>query len=131
MQENDGFLEEEEDEALEEELDALVECVREQMEDEESVSMLNPHEVQAMNFACRAIKKVLRESGCRAKVVCRQSEIAPDVGMVEVEAREIDIKSMEWFCRAAEFATTTEVYPLVNGKVRMVFGFNNLLTTIG
>lgn len=108
--------------------DAFVESLAELRED--SVSIMHFPKVQAMRFSYAAIQKVLRESGCNAKVICKQSELAPDVGAVIVEGKEIDIKNMEWFCRAAEFADNTEVYQLKNGKVRMTFGFNRLLSPI-
>ena len=110
------------------EFDALVEALSEMRRD--SVSVLNFPKVQAMRFACEAIQKVLRESGCDAKVTCKQSKLAPDVGAVSVEGKEIDIKNMEWFCRAAEFADNTEVYPLKGNKIRMTFGFNGLLNKL-
>lgn len=110
------------------EFDAFVESLEGLRED--SVSIMNFPKVQAMQFACKAIQKVLRESGCNARVICKQSDLAPDVGFVSVEGKEIDIRSMEWFCRAAEFADNTEVYPLKNGMIRMTFGFNRLLSPI-
>lgn len=110
------------------EFDAFVESLAELRA--ESVSIMNYPKVQAMQFACAAIQKVLAESGCDAKVICKQSELAPDVGMVCIEGKEIDIRSMEWFCRAAEFADNTEVYPLKGNRVRMTFGFNKLLDKI-
>lgn len=94
---------------------------------ENSVSILNYPKVQAMRFSYEAIQKVLRETGCSATVICKQSELAPDVGVVTVEGNEIDMRNMEWFCRAAEFADNTEVYPLKDNKIRMTFGFNRLL----
>lgn len=110
------------------EFDAFIERLAALRED--SVSILNYPKVQAMQFACEAIKKVLRESGCDATITCKQSELAPDVGVVSVEGKEIDMRDMEWFCRAAEFADNTDVYPLKGNKVRMTFGFNGLLNKL-
>lgn len=110
------------------EFDAFVERLAALRKD--SVSILNYPKVQAMQFACAAIKKVLRESGCDATIICKQSELAPDVGAVSVEGKEIDMRNMEWFCRAAEFADNTEVYPLTGNRVRMTFGFNGLLNKL-
>lgn len=122
MQEHENF-----DEVFAE-FDAFVESLAELRGD--SVSVMNFPKVQAMRFAYAAIRKVLQESGCDAKVTCKQSELAPDVGAVSVEGKEIDIKNLEWFCRAAEFADNTEVYPLKGDRVRMTFGFNKLLSPI-
>lgn len=111
-----------------EEFDAFVESLAALRK--ESVSILSYPKVQAMQFACAAIKKVLCESGCDVTIICKQSELAPDVGVVSVEGKEIDMRNMEWFCRAAEFADNTEIYPLKENKVRMTFGFNRLLDKI-
>lgn len=108
--------------------DAFVESLARLKKD--SVSITNYPKVQAMRFACEAIQKVLKESGCDAKITCKQSELAPDMGSVSVEGKEIDIKNVEWFCRAAEFADNTEIYPLKGNKVRMTFGFNGLLNKL-
>lgn len=110
------------------EFDAFVEKLAALRKD--SVSILSYPKVQAMQFAHAAIQKVLSESGCEATVICKQSELAPDVGVVTVEGKEIDMRNMEWFCRAAEFADNTEVYPLKGNKVRMTFGFNRLLNKL-
>lgn len=110
--------------------DTFVESLSGLQKDGESISITNFPKLQAMLFSCQAIQKVLQESGCDAKVTCKRSEFAPDVGSVSVEGKEIDIRSMEWFCRAAEFADNTEVYPLEGDKVRMTFGFNNLTNRV-
>lgn len=110
------------------EFDAFVESLAELRDS--TVSVISYPKIQAMKFAYAAILKVLTEAGCDAKVTCQQLELAPDVGTVTVEGKEIDMRNMEWFCRAAEFADNTEVYPLKNGNVRMTFGFNKLLSQI-
>lgn len=110
------------------EFDTFVKSLAELRKDGESIT--NFPKIQAMQFAYAAIRKALKASDCQASVTCRQSELAPDMGAVSVEGKEIDIKNMEWFCRAAEFADNTEVYPLKGDKVRMTFTFNGLLNKI-
>lgn len=119
-----------EDEEMLEAFDGLIEDIKMSREDGVVVSAINPHKLEAMQFAYLAIKKALCESGCDATVICKQSELAPNVGVVSVEGKEIDMKNLEWFCRAAEFADNTEVYPLKDNKVRLTFGFNRLLNPL-
>lgn len=122
-----------EDEEELEAFDCLLNDIKMSIGDSTTVFVVDPQRFEAMKFAYLSIKRALRESDCRAKVTCGQSELAPDVGSVDVEGKEIEvfgIRNLEWFCRAAEFANNTEVYPLKNGKVRLTLGFNRLLIPI-
>lgn len=110
--------------------DKMLDEIRKSRKDGVIVSILDRKKLEMMRFAYLAIKKALHAGGCSAKVICKQSEVAPDVGVVSVEGKEIDMRDLEWFCRAAEFADNTEIYPLANNKVRMTFGFNKLLNVI-
>lgn len=116
MSEEDQKLFEEE---MLEAFDVLLEDIKMGLEDGECVSVLNPVRLEMARFAWLAIQKVLRETGCDAKVTFKQLELAPDVCAISVEGAEIEMRNMEWFCRAAEFADNTEVYPLKGKKVRM------------
>jgi len=111
-----------------EEVDAFIECLKEMPRSE--VLILNPHRVNQMRFSCAAIKKAMREHNRRAKFVCKQSDIESSMGYVDVEAEDIGIEDTEWFARAAEFASNTEIYPLKANKIRMTFTFHGLLTPL-
>lgn len=111
-------------------VDAMIAKLKDLKEKQNCSYLLDQTRVELMRFSCAAISKTLREANCNAKVVCKQSELSPGMGYVDVEAKDIDITNMEWFARAAEFADNTEVYPLANGGVRMTFTFNRLLIKI-
>lgn len=122
-----------EDEEAIDAIDSLLNDIKMSMEDSSTVLMVNPQRFEIMKFSYLAIKRALRESECKAKVTCGQCELAPDVGYVNVEGKEIEVyglRNLEWFLRAAEFASNTEVYPLKDGKVRLTLGFNRMLIPI-
>lgn len=119
-----------EEQEILESFDRLAEELRKSRKDGEYVSILNPVRLEMARFCWLAIQKVLRENGCRAEVTFGPLEFDPNVYAISVEGDEIDIGDMEWFCRAAEFADNTEVYPLTSNKIRMTFGFNRMLTRI-
>lgn len=124
----EDFKAEEFDEADFEEIDAFIEYLRELPTPKAKI--LNAPRVQQVRFASAMIKKVLRQTGCKAKVECKQHEFSANVGVVRVEGISLDIVDIEGFSRAAEFASSTEVYPLAANKVRMTFTFHDLLTPI-
>lgn len=85
--------------------------------------------VQQLLFSYAIMKKYA--SGIDVTVDCKAHKPVESMGSVTVEGREIDISNMEWFCRAAEFANSTEIYPLANGKARLTFTFHGLVKKIG
>lgn len=123
---NDDELDELDDEEYAE-FDALVEHLSSLPRAEALV--LNPKRLMMLRFCFESIKRVLKNSGCKATVICKQSDLEPTMGYVNVESSEISIENMEWFARAAEFASNTEVYPLAANKVRMTFTFHGLLVS--
>lgn len=85
--------------------------------------------VQQLLFSYAVMKKYT--SGIDVTVDCKVHEPVESMGSVTIEGREIDLGNMEWFCRAAEFSNSTEIYPLVNGKTRLTFTFHGLVKKIG
>lgn len=117
-----------EEEFLEEdfsEVDALIEAISHYPRAE--VSIVNPYRAQALRFSAAMMKKVLRDTGSNASIVCKVHEQFPSIGVIRVEGVSIDILDIEGFSRAAEFASNTEIYPLKGNKVRMTFTFHGLL----
>mgnify|MGYP000216046892 CR=1 FL=1 len=51
--------------------------------------------------------------------------------LAERAAKVISIEdNPEWFARAAEFASNTEVYPLTKNRIRLTFTFHGITTPI-
>lgn len=94
------------------------------------VSVLNQQRVEQISFAHAMMKRVLRETNCDAKISCAPHEFEPAVGVITIEGASIDVLNFEEFARAAEFASSTEIYPLAANKVRMSFTFHGLLAPI-
>lgn len=124
--------EEFEDDDFDDEDFAVIDALIEYMETlpQNKVFMLNPPRIQQMRFSCAAIKHVLAETMCGAKIVCKQSDLEPTMGYIDVEGANIAITNTEQFVRAAQFANNTEVYPLATDKVRLTFTFYDILTPI-
>lgn len=109
-------------------LDNLIEKLKRSSSD--GVFVLNKQRVEQMDFAYHAISRALKEAGCNVKVDCRQSELVPSLGIIDVEGVSIKLASGTWFSRAAEFASSVEVYPLAKSGVRLTLGFNDLTTRV-
>ena len=110
------------------EIDSLIEYLETLSRPE--VLLLNPSRVEQLRFSTAMIKRVLRETGSNAQIECKPHEFEPSVGVVRVEGVALEIKDLDGFARAAEFASNTEVYPLANNKVRMTLTFHGLLNPI-
>lgn len=110
-----------------ESLDALVEIFRD-LPDAEFTKIANLPRLKQLKFCELAIRHVLKKAGCleSCEVTSGYNEFSSSLGFVTVDAPHIDITKMEWFARAAEFATNTEVYPLAENKVRLTFTFHGM-----
>lgn len=128
MRETEEFDEEQFEDEDFAEVDALIEYLQSLPRHE--VSILNPDRVQQLRFSGAMMKKILRQTGSKAKIECRQHEFEPNVGVVRIEGVALDIADMDGFNKAAQFADNTEIYPLRENKVRMTFTFHNLLTPL-
>lgn len=128
MRETEEFDEEQFEDEDFAEVDALIEYLQSLPRHE--VSILNPDRVQQLRFSGAMMKKILRQTGSKAKIECRQHEFEPNVGVVRIEGVDLDIADMDGFNKAAQFADNTEIYPLRENKVRMTFTFHNLLTPL-
>ena len=88
--------------------------------------VLDPKRLNMLRFCFESIKRIVKTTGYDVKIDCGVNEFSHSVGYVRVEAPVIAIENLEWFARAAEFADSTEAYPLAANKVRMTFTFHRL-----
>ena len=98
------------------------------MEEEERVSVLSPIKIQQMQFAYGVLKSLTKETG--AKLSYALNEPFKSMGSISVEGKNLSFANAEWFARAAEFASNTEIYPLSSGKVRLTMTFHGLVRPI-
>lgn len=117
------------DEEVWEMLDNVVVTVGEAiLVDESKPSVLNPIKIQQMQFAYGVLKYLTKNTG--AKLTYALNEPFKSMGSISVEGSNLSFTNSEWFARAAEFASNTEVYPLTSGNVRMTLTFHGLVKPI-
>jgi hypothetical protein len=110
-------------------LDNVVVTVGESiMSDESKPAVINPIKIQQMQFAYGVIKYLTKDSNVTVKYALH--EPFNSMGSISVEGMSLTFTNSEWFSRAAEFASNTEVYPLANGKVRLTLTFHGLVKPI-
>ena len=129
MDKNEFEIEFNSDEEVWEMLDNVVVTVGEAvMVDESKPAVLNPIKIQQMQFAYGVLKYLTKGTG--AKLTYALNEPFKSMGSISVEGKNLTFTNAEWFARAAEFASKTEVYPLTNGNVKMTLTFHGLVRPI-
>lgn len=129
MDKNEFEIEFNSDEEVWEMLDNVVVTVGEAvMVDESKPAVLNPIKIQQMQFAYGVLKYLTNGTG--AKLTYALNEPFKSMGSISVEGKNLTFTNAEWFARAAEFASNTEVYPLTNGNVKMTLTFHGLVRPI-
>ena len=129
MDKNEFEIEFNSDEEVWEMLDNVVVTVGEAvMVDESKPAVLNPIKIQQMQFAYGVLKYLTKGTG--AKLTYALNEPFNSMGSISVEGKNLTFTNAEWFARAAEFASNTEVYPLTNGNVKMTLTFHGLVRPI-
>ena len=87
-------------------------------------SIVNPQRLREMQFTYRVVHDLL--AGGDMRVSYRLHEPLKSMGSISIEGKRLTFSQPEWFARAAEFADSTEIYPLVNDEVRITFTFHDL-----
>lgn len=129
MDKNEFEIEFNSDEEVWEMLDNVVVTIGEAViADESKPAVLNPIKIQQMQFAYGVLKYLTNGTG--AKLTYVLNEPFKSMGSISVEGNNLTFTNSEWFARACEFASNTEVYPLVNGKVRLTLTFHGLVRPI-
>lgn len=129
MDKKDFEIEFQNEEEIEQMIDNTIVTVGEAiMADEEKPGMLVPHKIQQMQFAYGILRYMTKGTG--ATVSYKLNEPFKSMGSISVESTNLQFINAEWFSRAAEFAHSTEVYPLANGKVRLTFTFHGIVKPI-
>ena len=126
MDKNSFEIEFHSEEEVQEMLDATILAIGSAIEtDEQRAGLLNPMKMQQMQFAYGVLKYLTKNSG--SKITYELNAPFKSMGSISVEGTCLKFTNTEWFSRAAEFASNTEIYPLANGKVRMTLTFHGLV----
>lgn len=115
MVEELGFRDEYEDAAVEEMWESL-------FAEDAKPAAVNIQRLKQMEFAY-AVAKYLSKDIPGSRVTYKMYIPFKSMGSISIEAGELVFMRTEWFARAAEFASNTEVYPLANGRVRLTLTF--------
>lgn len=116
-------------EEMEQALDELLDALKDNLEDDDKkTTVLNGLRLKQIQFAYSVLQYLTR--GTDAKVSYKLNEPFKTMGSISVEGSMLEFDNPEWFSRAAEFASNTEVYPLAKDKVRLTFTFHGLTNPI-
>ena len=117
------------DAEVERRMDEIVESLRPRIEeDDKKTALLNEYRLRQIEFTYLVMRRLTRDTD--AVVSYKLHEPFKTMGVVSVEGDSLEFDDPKWFSRAAEFASNVEIYPLVNGKVRLTFTFHGLTTLI-
>ena len=117
-----GFMS---DDEVKQMLESILDGVQEEVAaDEDETTILDPLKLMQIKFVYSVLKYLTR--GTDAEVSYKLYQPFKSMGSVSVEAKVLEFDDPEWFARAAEFASNTEVYPLAKNKVRLTFTFHGL-----
>lgn len=116
------------DEDISPEIEAIVESIFESLP-KSDVMMLNAQRVRDMKSAYDLTQTAVQVDSGTA-VVCKQSDVASDMGYISIEGQSVEFLNSEAFAKIAGLASNTEVYPLAQNKVRVTFTFNGLMVPL-
>lgn len=105
--------------------DAIRDLAEDVLADEERTAVLRPLRFEQMNFA-HAVLKYLTKDMDDVSLTYNLHEPFKSMGYITLEGKMLEFAKPEWFCRAAEFASNVEIYPLAQNRVRLTFTFHGL-----
>lgn len=94
-----------------------------------TIKVLNPTKYQSMLRTAFLLKDILSETQTSIDIMV-DIENRFNAGVVSVEVDELTILSPIKFASLLNSVNNMDVYPLVNGKIRLSFAFHNILKTI-
>ena len=109
---------------LDEQTQAIIEAIGTAIEEEEAEPQVLhvPRLLQVMR-AYRQLQAIAWESW---QVTCSLHEPYTSMGVISVEATEFTFEQMAKLHRILEHASNVEIYPLVNGNLRMNITFHGI-----
>lgn len=110
---------------LEELIDTLGQRI---MEDETHPRILNPFRMAQIYFAHTVLEKMTEGTGI--KVSAALHEPFNSMGSICMEGDTLEFSDCKRLGRAIEFADNVEIFPLIDGKVKMVLTFHGLTAPI-
>lgn len=125
VSEYDGISQSVKDEELNELFEKFCEYAKDKLKPKDGdVSILDPEGMKKFASVYNAIQAISK--GSHVKMTYGINEPFVGSGFIRIEGKNIVLKNTKVFTRAAKLASNFEVYPLVNGNVRMAFTFDGL-----
>lgn len=119
----------ESDAEMEEALDSFIRRLAKDIEeDEKGPEITNTTRVSQMQVAFATLKRVTH--GQKVTVSYKLNQPYKSMGSITVEGKSIEFCTPGLFTRIASLANSTDIYPLVNGNVRISFTFHGLTNPI-
>ena len=107
------------------ELDELIDCIGQWiLEDEQQPSTLQPLRLQMMNFSYSALKRIAEENGMTVSYELHKP--FQSMGSICLEGEYLVFLNCKQLARAISFADNIDVFPLTNGRIRLVLTFHGL-----
>ena len=117
-----------EDDFAEEQIDAIVEILREaDVRDVDSVKITNPQKLKDISELYRVLNENLIG---RNKIKCELYKPFLGSASIKITGKNIRFKKPSVVFKAAKLASNFEVYPKVNGDPCMAFTFDGLVKRI-
>lgn len=117
------------DAELEQAMDELVESIKDDVNNAENKTTVpNLLRLNQLQFTYAVLKYITKDKDVQLSY--KLYEPFKTMGSVTIEGKSLEFDKPEWFARAAEFATNTEIYPLAKDAVRMTFTFHGLATPV-
>lgn len=108
--------------------DLFLEAGRKAME-RERVMTFNPTRLAQWQNGCRALALLAEKSSAEAKITTELDDFLC-MGTVSIETDDFTVTNVSKLLEALKDATTFEVYPLLNGNIRLSVSYNNVLKII-
>lgn len=98
------------------------------IEDETCKQILNPIRMAQIRFSDNVLDRMARETDMRVTTIVH--EPYNSMGSISVEGEALEFSNCKWLGRVIEFASNVEIFPLLNGKIKIVLTFHGLTTPI-
>ena len=107
------------------ELNELIDCIGQWiLEDEQQPSTLLPLRLQMMNFSYSVLKRIAVENGMTVSYELHKP--FQSMGSIRLEGEDLVFLQCKQLARAISFADNVDVFPLTNGRIRLVLTFHGL-----
>lgn len=90
--------------------------------------MVNPEKQEQIRLSALLLLAELEEQDAKVKIALCQP--FKQNGYVSVEGKDLRFSNHKWFKKIVELFDTFEAYPLLDHRVRITFGFNDVLIPI-